>query len=730
MQQNPPLRFGYSLAKWVGCFQLYLVGSLVAERDRWPLWLPVFLGAGVALYFALPVEPLPWPGLALCAAAFAASIVARRRDGPRWAFLAVAVAALGFSAACLRSREVAAPILARATGALPIQGRVIQVQVKAGGWQRVTLDRLGGPIPRPLPKRVRISFRPGWPRVRVGRRIEVRATLIPPPRPVMPGAYDFPRQAWFLKLGAVGMALGPARSVAGGDTPPAWELALNRLRQTIGDRVRAGLPGTDGTVAAAIVTGDTHAIPPAILAAYRNSGLAHILVIAGLHMGLVAALVFFLVRGGLALIPPLALRFPIKKWAAAAALLVSGFYLLLAGIPVPATRAFLMAALVLAAVMLDRRAVSMRLWALAAAVILLVEPEALVGASFQMSFAAVAALIATYEIMGPRLAGLRRAYGGKLAYVFHEIAGLALTSFAAGGATMVYAIYHFNSIALWQVAANVMAVPLVGVAVMPFAVASLALMPFGLERLALTPLGWGIGAVTRVAVWVSHWPHAVVPAPVLPVGGLILFSLGGLWLCLWRKKWRRWGLAAMVAGLLPMAFWRPPDILVDSHGASFGVRMADGALLVSGGGRMLKDIWGRRAGPLAPGRWPRWGKSGDGRLICDPDWCLYREAGRRVAFVRKRAGVKAACADSALVISAVPIRRRICAGGGVVIDRFSLWRHGARAIWLESDGIRVASAATWQGDRPWSFHPWRERVRRDRNGTGSDHRWRSRESVR
>jgi competence protein ComEC len=195
----------------------------------------------------------------------------------------------------------------------------------------------------------------------------------------------------------------------------------------------------------------------------------------------------------------------------------------------------------------------------------------------------------------------------------------------------------------------------------------------------------------------------------------------------------------MVAGLVPMALWRPPDILVDAHGAAFAARAADGALMLSSGGRLLRDIWGRRAGPLAPGRWPRWGQSADGRLTCDPDWCLYDVAGRRVAFVRRGAGVGPACVKAALVVSKVPIRRGACPGAARVIDRYALWRKGARAIWLEpGGGVRVASVSAWQGDRPWSFDPWRNWTAREgraagirrRTATGSAHPWKSRVSAR
>jgi len=282
---------------------------------------------------------------------------------------------------------------------------------------------------------------------------------------------------------------------------------------------------------------------------------------------------------------------------------------------------------------------------------------------------------------------------------------MALTTMAAGTATTVYGLYHFNRIAIFQVAANLLAVPVVGVAVMPFAVAALVLMPFGLEALALVPLGWGIAVINWIAAWVAGWPSAQVVAPVLPTWGLIVFSLGGLWLVLWRGGWRYWGLPVMAAGLLSMAFGRPPDLVVDGRGQAFGVRTADGALLISRGGRVLRDTWGRRAGPAAPGRWHKMGRSDDGSLSCDFEICLYRTGERVVALVKDEDAIDAACAGPEVVISAVPIRQT-CQGARTVVDRFDLWRRGAHALWLEPNGrVRVETVAAWQGDRPWSLHP-------------------------
>lgn len=714
MPQNPPNRIGNNPAIWLGpratlAWSAWLE-RILAERDRWPLWLPVFLGAGIGLYFALPTEPPAMVGGVLLALCLAPMWLLRRHWGAVVVLGALAAAASGFTAAQVRSALVAAPVLERPTGSVRLSGIVSEVELEAGGGQRVTLseaavDGLSGPSP----EMVRIRLGPDAPLVSVGQRLGTVALLTPPPQPAMPGAFDFARHAWYLGLGGVGRAVGPVEVLA----PPqgrSLSLALNAFRQTVTARILAVLPGGDGGVAAALITGEVAGIPRSLLDAYRDSGLAHLLSISGLHMTMVAGLVFFVVRGGLALIPAVALRYNIKKWAAAIALVATLFYMLMAGSPVPAQRSFLMTGIVLVAVMLDRVALSMRMVAWAAVAVMLVVPEALIGPSFQMSFAAVAALIAAYEELSPRQAAWKAEHPGWLAAAALYVFGSVFSSLVAGSATSVYAVYHFNRFAVYQVLANLVAVPLTGI-IMPFALMALLLMPLGWESLALVPMGWGVAAVNWVAVKVAALPGAAFTVPVLPLWGIVLFTLGGAWLCFWRTRWRLWGLVAMTVGLSGMAFSRPPDLLVEGRGQSFAVRTAEGGLLIQKGGRMLRETWLRRAGPEAAERWPKRGRSNDGRLSCDEGGCLYRADGRMVALVKDEAGLAAACDGAQVVLSAVPIRQT-CRSAQVVVDRFDLWRRGGHAVWLTPDGARVETVAGWQGDRPWAWRPHRRQKKK------------------
>jgi competence protein ComEC len=293
---------------------------------------------------------------------------------------------------------------------------------------------------------------------------------------------------------------------------------LLALRTEVTRRITAVLPGSTGGVAAALIAGKRGAIDENVTEAFRNSGLSHLLAIAGLHLGLVGAFVFFAVRGGLALIPPVALRYPIKKIAAAATLVVLTCYLMLSGAAIPTERAFVMNGIVFAAILIDRLRISMRICAVAAGVVLLLQPESLIGVSFQMSFGAVVALIAVYESWGAQLGQLLRR-GSVARKALGYCAGVAVTTIVVTIGTDPFSIYHFHHIALYSPLANVIAVPISALWTLPWGVISCLLMPFGLEHLALVPMGWGIDATIWVAEHVSAIPGNVWQTPRLPIWG-------------------------------------------------------------------------------------------------------------------------------------------------------------------------------------------------------------------
>jgi competence protein ComEC len=376
--------------------------ALEAEADRWFVWLPVFIAAGIIAYFALPTEPSLRLAASLVLAALGLLIVVRHAPLGLALGVACLAFALGFAVTKLRTEQVRAPVLGEELRNVPVRGFVEVFEHRTDRRDRLTLRviAIGDLADADRPYRVRISTAAKHAMFRTGEGVRLRATLLPPPEPVEPGAFDFGRRAWFDRLGATGYATGRIEPLSDAPRPPldlsVWA-AIDALRAVVNERVRTALPNETGAIAVALITGDRGGIPQEVTEAMRDAGLAYVLAISGLHMVIMAGPVFWLVRALLAAVPGLALRFPIKKWAATIALLAATFYLLLSGASVPTLRAWIMMSIFLIAVLLDRPAITMRNVALAALAILIVAPESLFEPSFEMSFAAVIGLVALYE---------------------------------------------------------------------------------------------------------------------------------------------------------------------------------------------------------------------------------------------------------------------------------------------------------------------------------------------
>jgi competence protein ComEC len=684
-----------------------LAEALAAEGDRRILWFPVFFGGGIALYFALTAEPPLWLGPAIATAAGLAAWLLRRHPPWRSAALCLAVAAAGLALITETARERAAPMLDHRLGPVAMTGRVIDIDTLDRGWRVIIApDALTGLDASQQPRRLRIHISAASDLLSPGDRVSLKAMLYPVPGQALPGAHDLQRELFFAEIGGVGYSFGGAHRLSDAEDaqpPGGWRLWLLHKRTEVTRRITAVLPGSTGGVASALIAGKRGAIDESVIEAFRNSGLSHLLAIAGLHLGLVGAFVFFAVRGGLALIPPVALRWPIKKIAAAATLVVLFCYLMLSGAAIPTERAFVMNGIVFAAILIDRLRLSMRICAVAAAVVLLLAPESLAGVSFQMSFGAVVALIAVYETWGEQLGRMLRR-GSLARKAFGYAAGVAVTTMVVTIGTDPFSIYHFHRIVLYSPLANVIAVPISALWTLPWGVVSCLLMPFGLERLALIPMGWGIDATIWVATHVSTIPGNVWPTPRLPMGGLVIVAFGGLWLCLWQGRWRRWGLVGIAAGLATMALTRPPDIVIADFGRFVAARAASGDYYVLGGNdeRVQKSLFAEETGAeLLP--WPVAGAAAD-NLSCDADACRYAARGKTVTIVTDDKGLPSGCDGTDAIISQVQAgftcRKQI-----TVVDRIDNWRRGAVALWLDAGGVRAVGANDSRGDRPWVPHP-------------------------
>ncbi|HEY1411429.1 MAG TPA: ComEC/Rec2 family competence protein, partial [Rhodopila sp.] len=473
----------------------------------------------------------------------------------------------------------------------------------------------------------------------------------------------------------------------------------------IARRVVAVVPGAAGAVSVTLLTGASMAIPEADHAAFRDSGLAHLLAVAGLHIGIVMGLALTVSRFGFALSEHASLFWPTKKLAALCALATGGCYMVLTGMHVPIIRSFVMACLFTVAVLADRRPFSLRGLALAAVVLMLVAPQDLPDVSFQMSFSAVLALIAGYEALRP---WLRRLHGtGWHRRLLSHLVALALTSALAGGASAPYGAYHFGHVQVYFVLANMVAVPLTALWVMPAGLMALLLMPLHLEALALVPMGWGAEAVVWVARVTGALPAATFPVPHIPAWGLCLFSVGLAWLGLWRTRRRLLGVVVMVAGLASPLLDRPPDLLVSGDGRLIAVRTGQGVFLqqMEGGSKFTRDAWMQYWGvrsfqmiPVGAG-----GQDGEGGVIhCDDGACLLRPYPDRLgAMLARGARHPDFCVQVSVTVSAEPARGLCPRPWPQLVDRFTVWRNGSSAIWLDRDAARIVTDRSNRGIRPW-----------------------------
>ncbi len=425
-------------------------------------------------------------------------------------------------------------------------------------------------------------------------------------------------------------------------------------------------------MADALLTGERGAISEATVQALRDCGLAHLLAISGLHVGLVAAILFFALRAGLAALPAVALRWPIKKWAAVAAALALPPYLWLVGASMPTQRATFMVLVVLLAVLLDRRAISLRLVAWAALLVMALTPEALLGPSFQMSFAAVTALVAGYEAWRRRRPRSREAWAGRLRLY---LGGVLLSSLIAGLATAPFAAFHFERLALYGLLANLAAVPLTAFWIMPCCLLVYLLWPLGLAEPALLLLGLGVEALNAIAREVAGWPAAALLVPAMPLWGLLAVTAGGLWLCLWQRRWRLAGLPLILLAAASPLSQRPPDLLIDGEARVLGAADPDGLLWLSTrrAGRFASDVWLARRGQRAGQAWSGLLASGVAWLACDALGCRYRREGRAVALVFAGDALLEDCWGNDLVVALLPIGGA-CPAGTARLDRFDLWR--------------------------------------------------------
>ena len=672
---------------------------LEAERAQLPAWFVVGFGAGVVAWFALDSRD-QWLALLMIGSgvAIACFTIKGGRAERSAAWFALAVTA-GCALVWTRSSMVAAPRLDRpeiATFAATVELAEPRV---AKGDVRLTL----APSDPALPPRVRVSVRdkdsPGH--LAAGAQVRVRARLTPPPPMALPGTYDFARDAWFKGIGGVGRALGPVELVKPGDSH-----GLDGVRDRLGHHIRDRLPGASGGIATALVTGDQNAVGEDDADAMRRSGLTHLLSVSGLHIAAVIGATMLLTLKLLALSERLALRFNLVLVAAGAGAIAGIAYTLLTGAQVPTVRSCIGALLVLAGIALGREALSMRLLAVAALAIMLVRPESVAGASFQLSFAAVMAIIALHSTGWARRTFMKRDEGVVARFARAGLAMLA-TGLAVEVALIPLALYHFHRSGLYGIGANLIAIPLTTFVIMPLEALALLLDMAGLGAPAWYLTGKSIDLLLWIAHNVASASGAVAMLASMPAWAFGSMIAGGLWLSLWTGRIRVAGLVPFAIGAAAAATAATPDILVTGDGRHLAVVATDGTphILRDRTGDFVREIFAESSG-----------FDGDPEALesapfadCSHDSCVARiiRGGRSWGLLATRSSawfewsdLVRSCAAADIVVSDRRLPRG-CKPRWIKLDRHSLGQTGGIAIYL-AGRPRLDTVAARVGEHPWA----------------------------
>ena len=681
-----------------------------AQEGRWFHWMAVCFVFGAAAYFALPWEPAPHDLWIPSIGAFMIWLNLRERFIAYRLMGLVTAALFGLALAQWNTNLNDTVLLKDNLRPLDIQGTITHTEPVEHGW-RITLNQVtypGSPPERSVdyPHSVRLTVRQDGFNPVKGAVVSTRATLMAPSSSILPGSYDFRRHAFYERIGAYGYTIDHVRVLQEPDLP-IWQKMISRYRQHVVSTVREWVDPEQAGIMIALLTGQKKAIPDSQVENMRHAGLAHLLAISGLHVGLIAGILFFAIRYLLVLNESLALEYPVKKWSAALTILLSTLYTLLVGASVSTQRALIMTALVLLAVMVDRVALTLRTVAVAAFIIVALAPHSVIHPGFQMSFMAVTGLIAFYETYkrNHRFNKLNEMgwYGQVLIY----LGGVIVTTVIATLATLPASVYHFQQVAIWGVLANMLAMPLMAFWIMPLVLLSLIVCFFGswIAQFPLYLLAIGIARLQEIAALTASLDGAIWRLPLVPPAIFILAVIGFLVLCLMRGLWPKLGggFLIMVAIIL-MVVQDPPDIVIPADRSFTGIVVDDMFYLTEKGSGFTRDLAMRAVG-VTDYRLMRDGAKEHSAISCDPAGCIYRLSEKRtVAFPNSTESALKDCRRSDDIIFVSGSLPRDC-NGDVTIDFFDLYYNGG--VMLRYEDPSRTPLMTWTEIRP---RPWNPKI--------------------
>lgn len=677
------------------------IEQIKLQHNRLFFWAPVFLSFGIGLYFLLPLEPPMLLGLFFLAIALA-SLVLIPQDNPilRTCVLALLVLpATGFVASQFHIMRIHTPIVTKEIGPVTITGTIQSIEITKMDYDaRLVLSdlKIEDVGKEDTPKLIRLRLRKDY-GVQTGERISALAKLMPPSEPLIPGGFDFRRYLYFQSIGAVGFIYSQVEKL---EQAPKKSMGqtIEKLRESITRKIYASINNDNAPIAAALINGQRAGISDENRETLRHSGLAHLLAISGLHLGLVCGSLFFAVRLILASIGSIALHYPIKKYAAIIALIGGFCYMLIAGSTIPTQRAMLMSTVVFGAILMDRSPFSLRLVAFAALVVLIITPASLLSASFQLSFAAVTALVAFYDWLRPYMSEWYRNAGTtkKVAFYFLSVSA---TSFIAGLATAPFSLYHFQEFATYGLLSNMIAIPIMAFWVMPMAIISMLAMPMGLEHFPLIAMGHGIGWIKDIARFVAELDGSVLRIQAYPFSVFLIIVASLLAFVLLKGRIRVMGLLIFLCAVPFIFMTKQPSILISStyklmmledQGRQYSVNTMRRE-------KFVRENWERQLGKIAGSSKMFGVRNGD---ACDNLGCRFEIKGKKIAYSTQEYGQTRDCAWADLMLADYPIRSKCTAQ---TIDFFDAYKNGGHAVYIQGENIEINHVGqTRYSKRPWS----------------------------
>ncbi len=694
-----------------------LYETFALQKDNLFLWWPVFFALGIGLYFSFSFEPPFIVSLFIWLVSAALHLLLsllRRRSSLGYGVVlfsfALLLASSGFLSSKIRSLTVQTPMIEKKINMTELIGTVEFIEhMEEGSGSRIILSDL---IIEDLdaestPRKVRLRLRKDM-GLDLGQRIKVLAGLTPPSSPIIPGGFDFRRFLYFKSIGAVGFIYKQPEILKAAD-PKLF--SIETIRFKISERVSTILSPEHASIAMALIVGQKKAISESDRNAIRNAGLAHMLAISGLHVGLVAGTLFFILRFLMSCIPHLALKYPIKKITAVAALFGAVFYMLLAGSTIPTQRAVLMTSIVFLAIILDRSPISLRLVSFSALVVLVISPESLVSASFHMSFAAVTALIYFYDVTRKFWIDVYQNLTWFKRFALYFI-GVCLTTLIASVSTAPFALYHFGQVSVLGSLANVLAVPLLAFIIMPFALLALVAMPFGLDVAPFYVVSIGIQSMLDIAHWAAALPHAIAKAQFWNFSSFLVFIVAAIWGILWKGKGKLLALPLFALSASLFMTHQLPDILIAPSHKLFAFRI-DTELHVSSkrSDKFTRSNWERFYGlePNSALLLPYKGNNQKGQPSCGEEFCRFTYGNHNVSFLRTEYNLARECIWADIVIlegyiAANKFDKNFCPNS-IYIDRSQKYQ-GAHAVWFTNDetksNIFIKTSGNISGHRPWT----------------------------